>query len=149
MSYTSLTYHIVFSTYRRMRTIPEERERILYKIIYDILTEKKVYVRRIGGMPDHVHILCDIPASLAVATVIRSLKTETSKFLSQSEYFPDWDKWSEGYCCIVVEPSTRQTRMEYIRNQKEHHRVHDFKQELRDILAEYGIPMRDDSSECD
>lgn len=65
MSYnTSLTYHLVFGTFRRMPVIDPEHEKELYKYMLNYSTARGIYVRRIGGMPDHVHILCDIPAKL-------------------------------------------------------------------------------------
>ncbi len=42
MSYTALTYHIIFGTYRRMRVINSEHERELYKFIYDFSDRKSV-----------------------------------------------------------------------------------------------------------
>ncbi|MDE5919516.1 MAG: IS200/IS605 family transposase, partial [Duncaniella sp.] len=95
MSHTSLTYHIVFSTYRRMKVIDILHERELYKYIYDFSKNRGIFIRRIGGMPDHIHILCDIPAKIAVAEYVKLLKAETSKFLRVNPHFPQWVKWSE------------------------------------------------------
>lgn len=88
MSYTALTYHIVFGTYRRKNVININHERELYKYMYDFATERQVLVRRIGGMPDHVHIICDIPAKLAVADFVKLLKSESSKFMKINPHFP-------------------------------------------------------------
>ena len=85
-------------------------------------------------MPDHVHLLCDIPPKLALADFVRLLKCETSKFLTANEHFPCWNGWSEGYGAFTVDASMRETRRQYIMNQKEHHAVHSFQEELDELI---------------
>lgn len=139
MSYLSLTYHIVFGTYMRKQVIGFEHERELYKYIYEFATKQGAKVWRIGGMPDHVHILCDIPAKCAVADFVRVMKSESSKFLSVNSHFPAWEKWAAGYACVSVDAASKQTRINYIMNQKEHHRKKSFAEEWKEFLSEYGF----------
>ena len=114
MSYTSLTYHLVFGTYRRMPVINHEHEKELYKYMFDYSSAHGIYVRRIGGMPDHVHILCDIPAKIAVASFVQTLKAESSKFMQVNSHFPAWTTWAEGYGAFSVDASSRETKRKYI-----------------------------------
>lgn len=139
MSYTSLTYHIIFSTYCRQNVIDPHHERELYKFMYTFATERGVLVRRIGGMPDHVHILCDIPPTHAVAQIVKLLKSETSKFMRVNPHFRYWQGWSEGYSAFTVDASLRETRVRYIMNQKEHHKYVSLIDELNAIYKEYGL----------
>lgn len=90
MSHTAFTYHLIFGTYRRHQTIPIEHERELYKFIYDFSVKRGIKIRRIGGMPDHIHILCDIPAKTPVAEYVKILKGESSKFLRANSHFKNW-----------------------------------------------------------
>ena len=60
MSYTKLIYHIVFRTKYSVKAINKDNERDLYAYIYGIATNYDAYVYRIGGMPDHIHILITI-----------------------------------------------------------------------------------------
>ncbi len=139
MSHVQLTYHIIFTPWRRERVINEVHERELYMFMYNFATERGLKIWRIGGMPDHVHILCDIPPKYAVADIIRSMKSEASKFMSVNPHFPYWNKWGEGYACVTVDKSTLQTRISYIKNQKEHHKHKSFAEEFGEFLAEYGL----------
>lgn len=139
MSYTALTYHIVFGTYRRKNVININHERELYKYMYDFATERQVLVRRIGGMPDHVHIICDIPAKLAVADFVKLLKSESSKFMKINPHFPYWERWASGYACLTVDAALRTARAQYVMNQKVHHAKLSFEDEFRDLLREAGI----------
>ena len=139
MSYISFTYHLVFSTYCRRETIDIAHERELYKYIYDFSTARGVTVRRIGGMPDHVHILCDIPPRMAVAEFVRSLKAETSKFMRANGHFPKWEKWSDGYGGFTIDAASRNTRINYIMHQKKHHSGRSFEDEYRELLLDAGL----------
>ncbi|MBD5210683.1 MAG: IS200/IS605 family transposase [Bacteroidales bacterium] len=139
MSHLSLTYHLVFGTYCRIQVITPDHEKELYKFMCDFASVQGVYVRRIGGMPDHVHILCDIPPKIAVADFIRLLKSESSKFLRVNPHFPFWEKWAEGYGAFTVDASSREARRQYIMNQKEHHRRLSFAEEYRNFLLEMGF----------
>ncbi len=139
MSYLSLTYHLVFATYKRMPTIDINHERELYKFIFDFATKRGACIRRIGGMPDHIHILCDIPAKMAVSDFVKIIKSESSKFMTVNNHFPVWHGWAEGYAAFTVDASLREMRRRYIINQKVHHAKRDFADELREFLLENGI----------
>ncbi len=139
MSHTSLTYHIVFGTWCRFPAIVEEHERELYKFIHTFSTEREIVIRRIGGMPDHIHILCDIPAKIALADFVKSLKSESSKFMRVNPHFSNWKSWAEGYGAFTVDSSLRETRKLYIMNQKQHHRVLSFEDEYSCLLKEAGV----------
>lgn len=140
MSHTSLTYHLVFGTYRRANVILIPHERELYKYMYDFAVNRGAFVRWIGGMPDHVHMLCDIPPKIAVADFVKLLKSETSKFMRVNPHFPGWQGWAEGYGAFTVDASGREARVRYIKSQKEHHKNVSFSQEYRGLLTEYGLP---------
>ncbi len=139
MSHTSLTYHIVFGTYRRQYVIPIPHEKELYKYILQLSNDRGVHVWRIGGMPDHIHILCDIPAKLSISEYVKVLKSETSKFLRVSPHFPNWIRWAEGYAAFTVDSSNREIRRQYIINQKEHHSKVGYVDEYRALLYEAGM----------
>ncbi len=141
MSHTSLTYHIVFSTYKRANVINIAHERELYKYMYDFATKRGIKVFRIGGMPDHVHLLCEIPAKLAVADFVKLLKSETSKFMRFNPHFPGWQKWAEGYGAFTVESANRAVRIKYIMNQKAHHGTTTFTEEYRQELTSAGLSI--------
>ncbi len=141
MSHVAVTYHIVFGTHSRRQTIPIAHERELYKFIYDLSNKRDILIRRIGGMPDHIHILADIPPKIAVADYVRLIKAESSKFLRVNPHFPDWERWADGYGIFSVEAANRATRCEYIRNQKAHHHLRNYIEEYRELLIQNGYDI--------
>lgn len=110
-----------------------------HKQLYDFMTKRGVFVWRIGGMPDHVHILCDIPAKYSLSETVKLLKSESSKFMAVNNHFYAWEGWGEGYSAFSVDASTREARRQYIMRQREHHATHSFEREHIELLHENGI----------
>lgn len=138
MSHTSLTYHLIFGTKDRFPAIDVAHERELYKFIYDLSKNHGAFIWRIGGMPDHIHILCDIPAKYSVSEFVKYLKSESSKFMKVNRNFSNWRGWAEGYGAFTIDASLRKKRIEYIINQKTHHIKKNFTEEYRELLLDAG-----------
>ena len=139
MSFTRFIYHIVFSTKNRYPSICQENERVLYNILYNLMLKEGAHVMRIGGMPDHIHILADIPATLSPAKFIQKIKQESSFIIANSPEFPQWNGWENGYAAFSYSISDIDVIRAYISNQKEHHKKISFREEYRDWLIENGI----------
>ncbi len=139
MSFTKSVYHIVFGTKYRQPTIPIDVERKLYKILYDLMKNYGAFVYRIGGMPDHVHILVDITSKAALSDFVKRLKQESSYLLKKDSSFSNWNGWGEGYGAFTYSVSDIPTVIEYINNQKEHHKKVSFVEEYRQWLIEMGV----------
>ena len=89
MSYIKLLYHIVFRPKNSIPAIPIEHEEILYRYIWGFIKNKSGILNRIGGMPDHIHLLVQIPPTLSLADFMRDLKTSTHRYMyEQKDKFP-------------------------------------------------------------
>ncbi len=140
MSYRKLIYHAVFPTHARQRTINEEHAADLYAYIAGIIKKQGGYLHAIGGMPDHVHILLEIPATITVADCIKDIKQYSSAWLYENPDFPMWDGWSEGYAGFTCSAFDIDGVVKYIDGQKEHHGKKSFAEELKEILELAHIP---------
>ncbi|MCF0236369.1 MAG: IS200/IS605 family transposase [Bacteroidaceae bacterium] len=143
MSYISLLYHIVFSTKERRRTIVESHERELYAYIMGIIHNKGGHLYRIGGMPDHIHIVATISPQVSLSDMVKTIKQQSSRWLKDHEAFPQWEKWEEGYGAFTYAMSDLDTVVNYVRRQKEHHQTTSFADEFRAFLIEANIPFDD------
>ncbi len=141
MSYTRFLYHIVFRTKCSLNTIPESHERDLYAYILGFVNNKNAVLYRIGGMPNHIHMLVDLPPMLSVASFMQELKIATSKWLKTNSEFPDFQGWAEGYAAFTYSLKEKETVINYIKNQKEHHKVETFENEYRRFIEESGIQI--------
>ena len=143
MSYCRLTYHIVFATYRRCPTIHAEHERELYQYIYGIMKRLGGFVHRIGGMPDHIHILADIPPTMTVSEFVKAVKQSSSIWMKNNRNFPHWDGWTNGFGAFSCSLSDKDRILKYIMGQKEHHQKLSFADEYKKFLIDNGIPFEE------
>ena len=90
---------------------------------------------------DHIHILIELPPTLCVAEVVKLIKQTTSKAFQRHNYFPFFDGWATGYAAFSVSMSKRETVINYIKNQGEHHRIKTFREEYEAFLKANGIEL--------
>ena len=97
----------------------------------------------IGGVADHVHILCRFSQNFAVASVVRDMKRASSKWLKRKDPILESFYWQEGYGAFSVSPSQVDVLRRYIANQEEHHRTETFQEEFRRILRRYNVEFKE------
>ena len=142
MSYTSLTYHIVFRPYASERVITAQHADALYRYICGFVESRGSKVCKIGGMADHIHMLVQISAKVAVADFMRDLKTSANRFMNDNaQWFPMFRGWGKSYFAITVSASRIPVIKSYIEHQQEHHTKRSFDDEMRMICREYGIEI--------
>lgn len=142
MSYTHLLYHIIFRPRNSVPVIRIEHESVLYRYIWGFIKKQGGILYRIGGMPDHIHMLVQLPASIALSNFMHDLKLATHKFLREHPYeFPDFESWGKSYCALTCSESVKATVINYIKNQKAHHSQRDFRDELLTLLREHKVDV--------
>lgn len=143
MSYVNLIYHIVLRTKRSVPAINESHERELYLYMLTFLRSRGCVLHRIGGMPDHVHLLMEVHPSVALSDFMRDMKTATSKFMkaNRDTKFPMFDGWEPEYYASTVSKSDVASIKQYIINQKEHHKVLSFRDEFLRLCRNHGIEV--------
>ena len=134
----------MFRTYRSGQTINEEHERELYAVIMKQTENLRAKLIRIGGIPDHLHILVSLPADLSVAKYAQAVKAFTSKWLRKNPNFPNWNGWGREYAAISYGIRDKDMIANYISKQKEHHRRTCFAEEYRTFLSENRILIREE-----
>jgi len=145
MSHISIYYHIIWRTKRSEQSILEENERQLFAYIFGFCNQKKSVLYRINGMPDHVHMLVSINRTISIASFMKVLKTETSKWMKSSGLFPDFTGWGNGYACFTYSFLEKQNVYNYILNQKTHHQSEAMFPEVRRLMLENGLDPEGDS----
>jgi REP element-mobilizing transposase RayT len=132
--------HIVFSTkergaYLQNATLREE----LHKYLGGICRNLDAPSLTVGGVADHVHILCRFSRTLTLADLVRELKRESSKWIkTKSPELSDFH-WQDGYGVFSISPSHVGALRAYIANQEEHHKKETFQDEFRRLLNKYGL----------
>ena len=138
-SYRQIYYHIVFGTKYRQSTIAEAYCEELYKYISGVIENKKSKLCRINGVEDHIHILSDLHPSVSLADFVKDIKVSTSIWMKESCKFPAFTGWQEGYGAFTCSVRSRDRIINYIKNQKEHHKKKSFIDEYKALLTEHEI----------
>jgi len=142
-SYRQVLYHIVFRTKDSLKTLNLENSEELYKYIWGIVKGKNGVLYRINGMEDHIHILSDLHPSIALSDYLRDIKTASSIWLKQSGKFQNFNGWADGYAAFTYAYRDKETIINYIKNQQEHHKTTTFENELRKLLTEHGVEINE------
>src|SRR5690554_6375849 len=130
---------IVFSTKHRQRFISGHLEDELYAYLGGIRNRLACPPIKVGGYSDHVHILCLLSKSLALAKLFEDVKSHSSKWAkTKGDRYKNF-YWQDGYGAFSVNPSEIQVVVDYISRQKEHHLTRSFQEEYRAFLKEYGV----------
>jgi REP element-mobilizing transposase RayT len=134
----------VFRTKYGRNTIPEQHEKELYAYILGIINNKKSKLYRIGGIENHLHLLIDMHPTIAVSDFMKELKEYSSKWLAKNQKFPDFEGWAVSFAAFSYNLSDKQKIIDYIKNQKEHHKKVSFEEEYRLFLIENGIKINEE-----
>lgn len=142
-SLSQVIVHIVYSTKHRR---PWLRDPVLRSELYAynaaILKEEvDSPAILIGGVEDHLHILCRLSRKFAIMDVIKKSKTETSKWIKRRGPSHSDFQWQAGYGIFSVSQSNVEQVKRYIANQEEHHKRMSFQDELRAMCKRHGIEI--------
>lgn len=142
-TYTSLHYHIVFSTKNRERWITPDIEQRIWAYLGGIARENKMMPIQIGGVEDHVHLLLGASPTLAPSKIAQMIKGGSSNWIHDT--FPQLKSfaWQDGYGAFTVSKSNMPDVTVYIQGQRGHHRIKSFQEEYRALLQRHEIEYQE------
>ena len=135
-TYAQNAIHAVFSTKDRAKLIPQDFQPRLWSYAAGICKKEGIFVHAIGGTDDHIHLLIQIPPSLALAKAVNAVKSNSSRWASE-EGFPF--AWQQGYAAFSVSASNLPAVTRYIQNQEAHHKKMSFETEFIALLKKHGV----------
>ena len=141
-TYTKLTYHVVFSTKYRKRTITEDIRDRSYEYIGGIVRNLNGSLIEIGGIEDHIHLLVNLSPVKSVADSIRDIKANSSKWFNEQVELGFKFQWQKGYGAFTVSHSQIDNVRAYLRNQREHHAQLNFEDEYVKLLRRHEIEFQ-------
>ncbi len=132
-SYLHNPGHVVFSTKERRKLIPKESQNPLWAYLAGVCKKQKIFVHEIGGMEDHLHMLIQIPLTLAFSDAMQEIKTSSSRWMGRNF------AWQRGFGIFGVSASNVDAVVRYIRTQEAHHRKMTFEQEFIALLKKHCV----------
>jgi len=77
-------------------------------------------------------------ANSRIQAVSHNMMLENAKLFS---HFPGWQV---GYSAFTYHISAKENLIRYVENQREHHKVYSFKDELIQLLKEHSVDFKDE-----
>lgn len=93
----------------------------------------------VGGIEDHVHVLCLLSRDISVAHLVEELKRNSSRWVKTLDGYYNSFAWQSGYGAFSVSQSVVENTLIYIKNQRQHHQTQSFKDEYLKLLQLYQI----------
>ena len=131
--------HIVFSTKNRVDLIAPDIENDLFSYMHGIVENNNAKLIIANGTANHVHLLVSMPRKFDVSELIGDIKRDSSVWIKKQHARFSQFYWQKGYGAFSIGQSQVETVVNYIKNQKEHHKKQDFKDEYRTLLEKYEI----------
>jgi putative transposase len=138
-TYTSLHYHLIFSTKNREPWIAPQNEERIWAYLAGIAHQNKFNPILIGGIEDHVHILLGIPPSISVSEALKNIKGGSSGWIKETFAGCRGFAWQDGYGAFTASKSQIPEIEKYIRKQREHHHAKSFQEEYRSFLDKHHV----------
>jgi REP element-mobilizing transposase RayT len=142
-TYTQLLVQIVFAVKGRQNLIAEKHREQLEKYICGIISNKQCKPLAIYCNPDHCHVLIGFHPSQSISDVARDIKANSSKFINDNHWIQGKFEWQEGYGAFTYSRSQLNAVVNYILNQREHHRKKTFREEYLNFLQKFEIEFNE------
>ena len=139
-SLSAVYLHLVFSTKDRRPFLRDKTVRdALHAYIGGVSKTLDCPPLIVGGVEDHVHLLCRFARTITQAEWVKELKRISNGWLKEhGRDYADFE-WQGGYVDFSVSQSNLEQVEQYIANQEEHHRKTTFQDELRTLLRKHEI----------
>ena len=138
-SLTKIYLHVIFHVKVNSSLIEEEHLERLHSYIGELVNSTGCQVVRVGGVNDHVHVLCLLSREETVAHLVKEIKRNSSRWIKSLGSHYTQFAWQGGYAAFSVSQSLVNKTTDYVNRQKEHHRNVSFRDEYLQFLKLYNI----------
>ena len=138
-TYTQIHIHAVFAVQNRISLIQKEWQDELYKYISGIIENNGHKHLKIGGMPDHIHVLFGMRPTQSLSELMQDIKGSSSLWINKKRLVRGKFSWQEGYGAFSYGKSQIDRVVKYIEQQEKHHKKRDFTEEYSELLKLFDI----------
>lgn len=138
-TYSQISIHAIFAVKHRQNVITRDWRDDLHRYIAGIITNKGAKQLAVGGWKDHIHIFFGLPLTQNIPEFMSIIKSNSSRWINEQRFTKGKFEWQTGYGAFSYSRSQRNTIINYIINQEEHHRNKTFKEEYLEILNDFEI----------
>ncbi len=143
-TFSQIYIQIVFAVKNRNGLISPQWEEELYKYITGIVQNKKQKMIAINGTQDHIHILIGMKPSCCLSDLVREIKKASNTFIKEQKFTNFKFEWQEGFGAFSYNQSALNSVVEYINEQKVHHKKKSFKEEYLGFLKKFNVDYNEE-----
>ena len=93
----------------------------------------------VGGVSDHVHIVCQLSKNETIAHLLEEVKRNSRRWIKTIDNGYRLFAWQGGYAAFSISESVLSKTMDYVRKQKKHHIKKSFQEEYLNFLKLYKV----------
>lgn len=116
----------------------------LFRCMKGIITKMGEKPLAINGEADHLHILLGMRPSCCLQDLVEEIKKGSMEHINIKNLLVPKFQWQDGFAAFSHSPSSLDEVIEYIENQKEHHKTLSFKEEYEKFLKEFRIDHQEE-----
>lgn len=131
-THSNVLVHAIFSTKDRKPSLDRDLRPRMHAYLGGIVREIGGVAIRVNGTTDHIHMLLRVPPIIAVADMIRDVKSSSSKWAGRFA-------WQTGYGAFSVSESSASRVIRYIDEQESHHKKVSFQEEYLAFLKRHRV----------
>lgn len=121
-TYSQIYIQTVFAVQNRNALIQPAREEELYKYITGILQNKGQKMLAINGTSNHIHFFIGMKPNCCLSDLVREIKKSSNTYIKENKFTQYNFQWQEGFGAFSYSHSQLMDVIQYIANQKEHHK---------------------------
>lgn len=138
-TYTQIHLQLIFAVQNRISLIDEKWETHLYKYLTGIIQNHDHKMLIVNGMPDHLHLVIGMRPVQSLSNLMQIVKKDSSKWINDNQFVKGKFSWQEGYGAFSYSKSQLPRLINYVQNQKLHHKKKTFQQEYVDFLDKFEV----------
>jgi REP element-mobilizing transposase RayT len=143
-TYSQIYIQTVFAVQNRNALIQPALEEELYKYITGIVQNKGQKMLAINGTHNHIHFFIGMQPTCCLSDLVREIKKSSNIYIKEKRFTQYNFQWQEGFGAFSYSHSQLTDVIQYIANQKEHHKKRTFKDEYLSFLKAFEIEFKDD-----
>ena len=131
--------HIIFHVKTTSPLIMDEHLERVHQYIGKLINSTGCQTIQVGGVGDHIHTLCLLSSTENISHLVEEMKRNSSRWIKTLAPRYTGFSWQGGYAAFSVSQSVVEKTLDYIKNQKRHHKTRPFRKEYEQFLKLYNI----------
>ncbi len=143
-TFSQIHIQVVFAVKYRQSLISSVWEERLYQYITGTIQKSGQKLLAIGGVQDHIHFLIGMRPTCCLSDLVRDIKKSSTELINSNKLAKHHFQWQAGFGAFCYEKTSIDRIVNYIWNQKEHHKNQSFKEEYRLLLRENEVEFKEE-----